>query len=63
MSAPQNYTVTILRHFAEAKQLGEALAEAKIASKIESIGGVTHIVFVSRSQGARAVAISKRGRP
>jgi hypothetical protein len=59
MNAPMNYTVGIFRHHADAKQLAAALAEAKIASKIESISGVTHIVFVKRSQGARAVTISK----
>ena len=54
-----NYAVNIFRHFADAKQLAAALNAAKIASKIESSGAVTHVVFVKRSQGARAVAISK----
>jgi hypothetical protein len=54
-----NYTVSIFRHFADAKQLAATLAAAGIASKIESFGAVTNIVFVKRSQGARAVAIGK----
>jgi hypothetical protein len=54
-----NYAVNICRHFADAKHLAAALSAARIASKIESIGAVTHIVFVKRSQGARAAAISK----
>jgi hypothetical protein len=59
MSAPMNYTAGIFRHFAEAKQLAASLGEENIASKIESISGATHIVFVRRSQGARAVTIGK----
>jgi hypothetical protein len=49
MSSPMSYPVAILRHFADARQLAAALAENKIASKIESLSGVTHIVFVKRS--------------
>jgi hypothetical protein len=54
MAVPLNYTIAILRHFADARQLAVALAAANIACKIESISGETHLVFVSRSQGTRA---------
>jgi hypothetical protein len=54
MTVPLNYTIAIFRHFADARQLAVALAAANIACKIESISGVTHLVFVPRSQGTRA---------
>jgi hypothetical protein len=54
MNAPMNYTVGIFRHFADAQILAVALRDAKINCKIESISGVTHLVFVPRSQGTRA---------
>jgi hypothetical protein len=54
MSASLSYAVGIFRHFADAKQFAAALTEAKIASRVESISGETHIVFVKRSQGTRA---------
>lgn len=56
------YTVAILRHFADAKQLTLVLAAEKIPSKIESISGQTHIVFVKRSHGRRATEIVKLGK-